>query len=974
MKEKAKKQIKKNILKSFILVMYVFCALTILIESCIKGQNSAQQSNALGQSLSKVINNFSKDQAKYIAVNKIKIQNPIDSEISFCVGDTYQLNTEIYPKNATNQSLIYSSSNPEIASISEKGLLSFNKSGTTTIQVISADNHNITDKLNMTIHDILPSQILVTLEDAIFDAAKNTYVVYLGHSYPIQINFIPTNTTNQSYTYEYDSDCIAINDDYLTALKYNQLKPITLSIKSKADASIQTSLKVVVDFEEVIEPTKLSFYPLETDFLWIGQTKKIFVKYEPIHVSFTQTIYESSNINVATIDDDGQITALNAGKTTITAFNERNPLIYATLEIVVHNLPDIIDFNIPNSIENLVVGSMKLISITPVPKEAKLDVNAFQFISSDPNVASVTSQGNVLGVQEGSTIIKVIYDNKVTKMINVHVIPKTTTENVLLSIENKVHAITKQQTIALSDLVEISLTINGSLSHPNNNVLEFIPMQSRHVSTSLYDPSLYDNLCFNTEEMVTYNPILNTITANDQEGFAFFRVYHIESGAYADFKFEIQEKLPTDLILLYDNKVIEDEVLQMPIPALNSNISTAMDHYHRFELLFSENQATFKQIEWSLTPTQDQTIGRIEKDSENAVLFFPINEGNIQITASITTPILKTTVSISLMIEVVHLDIEQMHLQNISKEIPEFIDKNFVMYKSDSIQLGVVSQFSYSRALFHYQSSNNEIAKINSRGIINAIHEGTTTITVTNLYGNQTTTQFELKVMNRLAFDPELPYFISSDSIKSLGKNKYELLNGKKATIQVNFSKEATYTKVTFVSSNEKVLKVGADGVIIPLKKGNADIYIYYTDHFSIQNPLKITLSIVIKKQPLINNLTTFTFYLRKILGHFSLFFIFSIFSLFTYCLFFKKDQWYFSLILHFIIGYCIALFSEIIQAAIPERTGAFTDVMIDYLGFLMATGMIAIIYWIHFIIYKMRFKNKHKEKRLQNKRKEIAK
>ena len=154
---------------------------------------------------------------------------------------------------------------------------------------------------------------------------------------------------------------------------------------------------------------------------------------------------------------------------------------------------------------------------------------------------------------------------------------------------------------------------------------------------------------------------------------------------------------------------------------------------------------------------------------------------------------------------------------------------------------------------------------------------------------------------------------------------------------------------MTFQSSNEKVATIGADGIITPHQVGTTTITVTYTDGFSVETPFEFTIDLKIVKKPLITDIQSFTSFIRKALGHFGVFFILGIFSLFTYALFFKKRQWLYSIPIHFASGYFIAVLSEFIQLYVPGRGGAYKDVMMDYSGYLISTFFIIFIYLLIF-------------------------
>lgn len=91
----------------------------------------------------------------------------------------------------------------------------------------------------------------------------------------------------------------------------------------------------------------------------------------------------------------------------------------------------------------------------------------------------------------------------------------------------------------------------------------------------------------------------------------------------------------------------------------------------------------------------------------------------------------------------------------------------------------------------------------------------------------------------------------------------------------------------------------------------------------------------------------------RKLFGHFLLFGLAGIFNTLTILFIFmdnenKKDI--FKALVSFGIGFTLALVSELIQIFVPGRAGVFTDVLIDFSGFLLFSlitfGFYLLIYY----------------------------
>ena len=86
---------------------------------------------------------------------------------------------------------------------------------------------------------------------------------------------------------------------------------------------------------------------------------------------------------------------------------------------------------------------------------------------------------------------------------------------------------------------------------------------------------------------------------------------------------------------------------------------------------------------------------------------------------------------------------------------------------------------------------------------------------------------------------------------------------------------------------------------------------------------------------------------IRKIVGHFLLFGLSGIFTTLAFVMndfMMEKFKWK-NIIFILSIGLVVAITSELIQHFIPGRFGAFTDVFIDYSGYIFFSGIVYLIY-----------------------------
>lgn len=111
---------------------------------------------------------FFVDEMDAVLVADIKLNM---SEISMTIGETFQLTAEVLPSNATNQSVVWESSNPECVTIDGNGLVSAISDGTSMITVKSADGNCEATCLV----SVSPDS---GIEDIIVSSADGIYAVY----------------------------------------------------------------------------------------------------------------------------------------------------------------------------------------------------------------------------------------------------------------------------------------------------------------------------------------------------------------------------------------------------------------------------------------------------------------------------------------------------------------------------------------------------------------------------------------------------------------------------------------------------------------------------------------------------------------------------------------------------------------------------------------------------------------------------
>lgn len=255
--------------------------------------------------------------------------------------------------------------------------------------------------------------------------------------------------------------------------------------------------------------------------------------------------------------------------------------------------------------------------------------------------------------------------------------------------------------------------------------------------------------------------------------------------------------------------------------------------------------------------------------------------------------------------------------------LPSEANINDLYYKVDESYLEVKDN-----KLYIYKSSDNLSLEVISRSNGNKLYE--TNLKTYDVFPS------EIKINNTL-----------SNGVLSLS-----VLNSTK--LNISFDSEATYKNVKFESGDTSILVIDDNGLIQTLEKGDTTIKIsldYDGQH------LDKVINVSVIRQPYIKDIATFSYWIRKLVGHFGLFMAMSLFGTLTYLMFIKKK--YISYPISFGVSLLLACLSEFIQVFAGSRGPSFKDVGIDMLG---ACIPFVIILFIDILIYLIKNKANKKE------------
>jgi len=359
-----------------------------------------------------------------VPIEKVDI---IEDEINVISSQKYQLDTNIYPNNATNKNLTYETNDSRIAEVTDKGLVVGRASGTTTINVYS--NNEKTD--SVTVNVSAPIISLDSIELMPVDVTLN-----INDSYQFNPILIPNNVTDSKVTWtSSDSSIASVSTNGLVTAKKVGAVTITATSNGKTAKSYVTvennKLSVIV--------TKIIF-DKENIVLEAGKTSQINATIMPSNATNKGLIWSSSNSSIATVSSNGVVKGISKGTAVITAKSVNG--ITNTISVTVNNSTSGSNSgtttgtnpNSPLLPTEIILSSSDFSLIKKNTKQLKatiLPLNASNqnvtWISSDESVATVSSTGLVTALKIGDATIAAMTSNGVVANTKVVVTAKPVT-------------------------------------------------------------------------------------------------------------------------------------------------------------------------------------------------------------------------------------------------------------------------------------------------------------------------------------------------------------------------------------------------------------------------------------------------------------------------------------------------------------------------------------------------------------------
>ena len=249
-------------------------------------------------------------------VTKIKISK---SNAILNVGAKKTLKASVSPNNANNKKIKWTLSNKKVLNVNQKGKITAKHRGKAVVYARATDGSKRYGKCIVTVKQPVKK---ITI-------SKSNLTLKVGASKTLSANAYPKNANNKKIKWTSSNKKVLI---------VNQNGKITAKHRGKAVVYARATdgsnkyKRCIITVKQPVKKISLSKSSLS---LKVGEKKKIKATVSPNNAENKKVKWTSSNKKVATVDSQGNITALKKGTAEITAISKDTSKVKKTCKVTV---------------------------------------------------------------------------------------------------------------------------------------------------------------------------------------------------------------------------------------------------------------------------------------------------------------------------------------------------------------------------------------------------------------------------------------------------------------------------------------------------------------------------------------------------------------------------------------------------------------------------------------------------------------
>lgn len=328
-------------------------------------------------------------------ITSLSIDKGTNYETTLAEG-TVQLKANYQPANATDTTMEWTSSDPDIATVDENGRVTLIREGTTRISVRPTVNPN----------GVWAFCDIHIVENPITKITPDVTEINMiaGDTYEVAVTLTPENPSDRTLRWSSSDTSIAtVEGGVITAVSAGDA---TISITGGNVGSVTDPVTIKVHVRNRLQ--KIEF-ATKTSYVAVGGTQQLTVLFTPNTEINDKLIWKSSDNTIVTVTDEGLLTGISVGSAMISCYSEDlgpadliTCMVYVTDSLVVAENLSVL----PES-ATLQVG--QTLQMDAVFEPANTTDQEIRWSSSDEAVATITDGGLVTAQAIGQATITGIY-------------------------------------------------------------------------------------------------------------------------------------------------------------------------------------------------------------------------------------------------------------------------------------------------------------------------------------------------------------------------------------------------------------------------------------------------------------------------------------------------------------------------------------------------------------------------------------
>ena len=310
------------------------------------------------------------------------------SEVEMILGETFLLTATVLPELTTNKAVTWKSSNESVATVDANGVVTAVAVGEAIITATTTDGSNLSATCKVTVVPTLATSIELDITEISLEATETATLI---------ATVLPELTTDKSVKWASSDETVVVVDEngVVTAVAVGEAT-ITATTVDDSNLSATCQVTVIPTLATSIELDKTEIS------LEATETATLVATVLPDLTTNKSVTWSSSNESIATVDENGVVTAIAVGEAIITVTSTDGSNLSATCKVTV--VPTfVVSIEVtPNEVEAEENSEVQL-SVIILPEDATY--KSVEWSSSNDVIASVDANGLVKIRKEGNVVI-----------------------------------------------------------------------------------------------------------------------------------------------------------------------------------------------------------------------------------------------------------------------------------------------------------------------------------------------------------------------------------------------------------------------------------------------------------------------------------------------------------------------------------------------------------------------------------------